>query len=423
MIKKIIALLLVILTLVSVVGCSNNGKDVTYEMDKNQIADMTKEDEKTVTAALDEFLSKNYQNYKIVKVTNFVKRGEHEGTSLSYDATFFVKIEDKDCKFFLSMVKDAPARIYTDLYYDTIMEEFKQFLDTNDLLKTAKEKEYIIEMTTGQKKLPAEIKTLKSLLEVACLQKINIAATFTFENKKDFCPEKIDVANVTKEFSNYKITLYNTNGTTHQQNENKKVANLNTSILDRIEYSMNIVDKNKKDEVVPATSDNGSTSNWKDNYEKSISVTYKHNNYQKINDLIFCYDNRFFDININETKLSSDINLSNDNLYRYIPSGKGYNISFVDKVPEGIAINNTAAQYVNYQYKDSNGIVYSVLEYYDELDVVYPLTSYQGLVPYYTSIVLPTEISNKDYIELDLSTIEGNEIILGFYTKEPNINT
>ena len=427
MIKKIFALVLAFLMVLSIVGCSQTTNSDDNTTNTGNETNISKEDEKIVTDALDEFLSKNYKDYEIVKITNILSEGEHEGKPLQYETSFLVKIDGKECNFLTKMVQDAPISVYTDLYQETILNEFIEFLDSNELMKSAVRKEYTIETFEGSTLLPAEIKTLESLFEVAALQKYNISATYIFENKEKFNPESIDIGSVTEKFSNYKITLYNVKsaGELMLDGSSTNEAHFNTNILDVLEYSMNVVDANKKDEVVPANTTETTTQAPK--YEQFVSVVFHHRQFHKKGDVTFSYDNRFFNISIEKTDV---INVptewdayTDNNLYRFESFGTSYKIKVSEKTPCTSDDFTKTASYATYSYQTKNGKTHSVTAYYDGLTVIFPLEQYAGTIPHYVGIGLPIEITNKDYCTIDLSALAQKEFQLTFFKKVPNINT
>lgn len=328
------------------------------------------------------------------------------------------------------VAEDFKEAVNAEVNYTNVLEEFKEFLNKNETLKNATNKQYSIKNKDGEMALPDNIKTLEELFAANKENDYIISATFAYENEKDFCPENIDLSNVSGEFSNYKITLYNTKNGQFKESVSGNVANYNTNILDRIEYNINVVDQNKKDDIVPlgATDmdirvNKNTDSTQETQYEQFVSVIYKHMKYEIVDDLTFVYDDRFFDIKIEEApKMTVPNELLKDTIYRYNNVKKSYDISFTAKTPN-VEIQNTSAQFVNYKHKTQDNIIYTVTEYHNALNVIYSLDEYKNLIPYYTSVVLPTKITNKDYVEIDLSAIDGQKIYLGFFSQEANIHT
>lgn len=430
MIKKVLALVLASLMIVSVVGCAQKTdvKDTVTNPTESETVNISKEDEKTVTDALNEFLASNYENYEIVKITKFSTDGEYEGKPLQYETIFTVKVDGKECNFLTKMVQDAPVAVFTDLHHSSIVDEFAQFLDKNDLMKSAIRKEYEITTFEGSTLLPAEIKTLESLFEVAVYEKFNISASYVYENRDKFNPESINIASATEAFSNYKITLYNTKNAGAlmlDDTGSTDTALYNKNILDRIEYSMNVVDTNKKDEVVPATTTEVTTQ--EPNYEQSVSIVFNHRQFHNKGDMTFSYDNRFYDISIEKID-APDIpsewgRNTEDNLYYYEAFGESYTIRVKDKTPCTADNFVKTASYATYNYKTESGKTHYVTAYYDGLTVIFPLEEYKGSIPHYVGVGLPIEITNKDYFVIDLSALQQKEFELSFYKKMPNINT
>ena len=426
MIKKMLALVLAFLMVLSIVGCSQTTNSDNNATNVGNETNISKEDEKMVTDALDEFLAKNYKDYEIVKIINISSEGEYEGKPLQYETSFLVKIDGRECNFLTKMVQDAPISVYTDLYQESILNEFIEFLDSNELMKSAVRKEYTIETFEGSTLLPAEIKTLDSLFEVAAFQKFNISATFYFQNKDKFNPESLNIGDVTEKFSNYKITLYNVknvNEAAFPDQGSQEIAQYNMNLLDSIEYSMYVVDKSKVDEVVPS---NTTPIAQKGDYEQFVSVIFHHGQFHDKGDITFNYDNRFWNISIE--KIESDVSVPSDldtenGIYRYEALGESYKIKVSEKSPCTNTLKSRTASYAIYEYTTKNNKVHTVTAYYDGLVAIYPLEEYEGAIPYYNGIVLPTEITNKNYITIDLSALEEKEFMLSFFKKVPNINT
>ena len=431
MLKKFFSLMLLISVLLTTVSCStktpNNLNNTTKENTTTETTvtttietadDKQKAREEYAKQMLDSFLSKNYNDYKINELKDLKVIHEINNEAIAYNATFNVNIDNKECLFTANLVKNANPSYTTDLYYDKILEEFKTLFNDNKYIKEAKEKIYEIKSPNGEKMLPVEIQSLDTLLFASYrLSGYDLYATFIFEDKKDFCPENLELEKLLDSYGNYTLHLYNTKDGKLKEQYNHDAKTFDENILDMIKCNIKIVEQNihnaYDNSVIVEKDDDGK-------YEKQTTIEYVHNKYQKIGDLTFCYDDRFHDLKIEEVSAIEVPDIwKNSPFYIYTPQKNSYKTTFKEKDVKGVTKDNGLNyKYTIYTYMAGNKKL-AVTEYATTVTAIYPVAEYKGLIPYTTTANTLLEISDTNYLRIDFSTcIKSDNFVLAFFKKQ-----
>lgn len=223
---------------------------------------------------MDDFLDKEFSDYKITEVEQIVSGNAIEGWDISQDTRFEVKIDGDNYVFVYSASDDT---YWSNYYYGEIIEDFKDMLDEYDALEDADSCELNIGMKVSGPNvyvLLHEDKDLESVIEREedgeCYYESE--AFYYYSNERDFCPKELELDSIYEDISNLHLVLYNTDGDGRDRD----------NIIDTIECNDYHYD------------------------EDEIYITYYHNKWVEIGEMKFSYNDNYYDVEITPIDYDND---------------------------------------------------------------------------------------------------------------------
>ena len=282
--KHIIAIFLIIVIIFSLSAC----------MSKEQKAEI-EEKEKIATELIKDFLSENYNGFKIESVNQVVYGNALQGYDIT-DITKFV-IKNKKTSYVLYYEKET-GNVWSNENYEKIVAEIKDELKKTLPLNKAYKSQVFIHPQIDEdfKAIRFEDKTLKDIIK---RQQDNpfeykMNAYYYLLSQSNFTPENLKLDSVFTNLINLELTVFNSN----VKLEPDALHNVN-------DYKFNINDTIKIYDV-----------NYQkdENKEKEYIVDYKHYDNVKCDDMYFVYNGHYFDISVDKVS-GEDINFTSSSTY------------------------------------------------------------------------------------------------------------
>lgn len=292
--KKIMALFLIILTIFAMTACMS-------DEEKAQIAKLEGE----ATEYMEDYFDEHYPSFKLDTVKQVVEGNYFEG----YDIWEMTKVTAKDGNktyiFYYDSEKDI---VYSNVNYDKVLSSFEEMLKEDNLLAQS------IDDSTKITCYDFEVlidnhKTLEDVLKFAQSDRhtYSFVSSFRFKERKDFYPENLKVANLFDKIYNFDLTL----------------CNVTDDYTEKTQYAFEYIDKIEYHDCIDYKTD-----------ERSVNTLHFHNDFYKIDDIICVYDARYVDFKIAKTE-----NYRTESLIKYNTNYesmyRGYDYKVVlDKVNE-----------------------------------------------------------------------------------------
>lgn len=268
--KRIIAIFLMIVIIFSLSAC----------MSKEQKAEI-EEKEKIATELIKDFLSENYNGFKIESVNQVVYGNALQGYDIT-DITKFV-IKNKKTSYVLYYEKET-GNVWSNENYEKIVAEIKDELKKTLPLNKAYESQVFInpQIDDSFKAVRFEDKSLKDIIK---RQQDNpfeykIDAYFYLLSQNNFTPENLKLDSVFTNLTNLELTVFNS-----------KIKLEPNALYNANDYKFNINDTIKICDV-----------NYQkdENKEKEYIVNYQHYNSYKCDDMYFVYNDHYFNVSVNK---------------------------------------------------------------------------------------------------------------------------
>ena len=215
---------------------------------------------------MEAFLEEEFDDFRIKDYRQKVIGDMIEGYDIYPFTLFDIKIEGKMYNFVYEADED---RIWSDYYYEKVCKELENKLSNNEFLSNANQNEIVITCggASDMKLLVHEDDNLEEVIRR--LTKDNnpylIEAYYFFENEENFNPYQYDLEKVCMELPYWDIYLYNISG---EKND----------ISDTLECSVkDSVDEEGREEIY---------------------INYRHNKSVKIDNVIFSYNDLYYDLTI-----------------------------------------------------------------------------------------------------------------------------
>ena len=263
-------------------------------MSKEQKAEI-EEKEKIATELIKDFLSENYNGFKIESVNQVVYGNALQGYDIT-DITKFV-IKNKKTSYVLYYEKET-GNVWSNENYEKIVAEIKDELKKTLPLNKAYKSQVFIHPQIDEdfKAIRFEDKTLKDIIK---RQQDNpfeykMNAYYYLLSQSNFTPENLKLDSVFTNLINLELTVFNSN----VKLEPDALHNVN-------DYKFNINDTIKIYDV-----------NYQkdENKEKEYIVDYKHYDNVKCDDMYFVYNGHYFDISVDKVS-GEDINFTSSSTY------------------------------------------------------------------------------------------------------------
>lgn len=301
--KRIIAIVLIIITIFSLSAC----------MSKEQKAKV-EEKEKIATELMKDFLDENYNGFKIKSVNQVVNGNVFQGYDIT-DITKFV-IKNKNISYVLYYEKET-GNVWSNENYEKIVNEIKDELKKTLPLNKAYESQIFIhpQIDDSFKAVRFEDKSLKDIIK---RQQDNpfeykIDAYYYLLSENDFTPENLKLDSVFTNLTNLELTVFNS-----------KVKLEPNALHNANDYKFNINDTIKIYDV-----------NYQkdENKEKEYIVDYRHYDTVKCDDMYFVYNGHYFDVSVNKVD-GEDIDFTQSSTYpktEFKRTNKAYEIESENK--------------------------------------------------------------------------------------------
>lgn len=259
MFKKIISVIL-ILSIFTLTGCT----PILLLPQINKI-------EKNAEQYMNNYLSKQYEDFKIVDVEAF-SRPEGFGHEISDMVKLLINIDSKEYEFYYNQNNN---NVYSNYNYNTIAndlaEKVKKYKIPEDFEKT---EIYImvLDSTIGEiKTILHEDKTLNDVLNRIKTDNdsYSLCVNFYYIEKDDFTPYKIRIDTVFKEFETLNLNLYNVN-------QNYLTSKDKVDIIDIITYA----------------------ADYENSEKVNLYVNVFHGGIKTVDKINFYYDDKYYDLKI-----------------------------------------------------------------------------------------------------------------------------
>lgn len=354
-----------------------------------------KELESVAKKELKFFLKEEFDNFKIKETEQLVSENEMEGFDISDITQFVVEIDDEDYVF----AYDAETKkIWSNYHYAKIIQDVESKLNESDVLEQAERCEIQISMSFSP---DVELVLHEDDTWEDVLNRINsdrdvylIEAFYYYTDQKDFQTFCYQLDKIYEDISCLKINMYNTN---EEYKENGGLHNVMDSIECQDKYT---------------TDEEG---------QEEIYITYMHNKRVKIDNLLFVYNDHFYDIDI--TSIEYDENDPPITYYYYqqvdfVCTGQAYEIKgkFIsDKERYNSSYTET---YVN----ANEVVVYITEDKINQFAIYYPCEDFENQYLYQSTSQHMGAMQKNDDIGRRLSSFADGEsvkeIIAFYYMKE-----
>ena len=328
--RRTLAIFIAIITLFLLTGCMSSEQQ---EEAKNL--------EKNATKYMEAYLSENHPTFEIVIAKQIIDGDFINGYNVTALTKVIVKEDKKEYTFYYN--KDTND-VLSNVCYESIITEFNTKLNQNKTLKRAFKNETKIDCF-GYKVTVDGHKTLNDIIEFAKTNTnvYSFDAAYYFNNESNFNPKDLGVVDLYDAFPNMNLSLYNT------PDGKPKSKELWFEYIDIIECQ-NDVDETTKERV--------------------INISHKHRTLQKVDDVMYSFDNRYIDFTVNKSNdYYTEIVDNNGKPYKPMYRGYEYEVVTYDATQTNPNTNFTTSGGIKVQVTDDKSnvaIIYVIAKDYKD---------------------------------------------------------